>query len=144
MDRMEQLVSAAQNGDLDAASELVAAVYEPIFAYLRRRCSNDEDAADLTQKTFSKVWASLPSYRRRSNFSTWVHSIAHHVYVDACRTKQLPMAEGENWWLHEADDAPGPFESAAQRESAEQLYALVAKLDEDAREVIHLHYYQSL
>jgi RNA polymerase sigma-70 factor (ECF subfamily) len=144
MDRIEQLCSAAQKGDLEAASELLATFYERIFAYLRRRCSNDEDAADLTQKTFSKVWASLSTYRRQSNFSTWVHSIAHHVYVDACRARKLSIAEGENWWLSQPDDTPGPFDSIAQRESAEQLFALVAKLDEDAREVVHLHYYQAL
>src|SRR6476620_11443692 len=121
MDRIEQLCRAAQEGEMEAASELVATFYQRVFAYLRRRCTNDQDAADLTQKTFSKVWASLPSYGRQSNFSTWVHAIAHHVYVDWRRLKQLPSAEGENWWIDHADDAPDPFESAAQREVAEQL-----------------------
>ena|SRR5687767_767868 len=143
MDRIEELCSAAQNGDLEAASELVANLYERIFAYLRRRCLSNEDAADLTQKTFSKVWASLPAYRGHSHFATWVHSIAHHVYVDSRRAKQLPT-EPENWWTDQPDQAPGPFEAVAQREQAEQLYALVARLDEDERDAVHLHYYQGL
>lgn len=144
MDRDEHLCRAAQAGEIQAASELLEIYYERVFAYLRRRCTNDEDARDLTQKAFSRVWASLQSYRGQSSFSTWVHSVAHHVYVDWRRLKHLPSAEGDDWWKDQTDHAPGPFESVAQRETAEQLYALVAKLDEDARDVVHLHYYQGL
>ena len=144
MDRTDQLRRAAQQGDLDAASELVKLFYEKVFAYFRRLCGHEEDAADLTQKTFSKVWASLPSYAERSSFSTWIHSIAHHVYVDWRRIKQPPVLNDEQWWHDRPDSAPGPFESAAARETAEQLYALVEKLDEDSREAVHLHYYQGL
>lgn len=144
MDRIEQLCRAAQGGDSDAASELVKLTYQRVFAYFRRLCGHEEDAADLTQKTFSKVWASLASYGGRSSFSTWIHSIAHHVYVDWRRGKHPSTVQVDEWWHSQSDSAPGPFETAAAREFADQLYALVEKLDDDAREVVHLHYYQGL
>ena len=37
-----------------------------------------------------------------------------------------------------------PLESAAERETAQQLHALIAQLDDGQRDVVHLHYYQSL
>ena len=50
-----QLVTCAQGGDLAAANQLIAAFYEPIYAFLRRLAANDADAADLTQRTFGRV-----------------------------------------------------------------------------------------
>ena len=141
---VEQLCRAAQAGDRAAASELLALFYERIFAYFRRLCGREEDAADLTQKTFTKVWSSLPSYRERSTFSTWVHGIARHVYVDWRRKKDVLSPAEDEWWDIQPDAQPGPAEAAAERELAAQLYALVEKLDEDAREAVHLHYYQEL
>ena len=80
-DHAETLCDRAGAGDLEAVSELVSLYYERIFAWLRRLCGNDHDAADLTQRTFFKVWTSLASYQRRSSFSTWLHGIGHHVYL---------------------------------------------------------------
>lgn len=144
MDRLEQLCRAAQGGDREAASELVALCYEKVFAYFRRLCRHEEDAADLTQKTFRKVWQSLASYGGRSTLTTWIHSIAHHVYVDWRRIKPGALPQTEQWWQDQPGDNPSPFESAAQRDLAAQVYSLVDKLDEDAREAVHLHYYQGL
>ncbi len=143
-DEAETLCTRAGVGDLAAASELVGLHYEQIFAYFRRLCGHEDDAADLTQKTFFKVWVSLGSYQRRSRFSTWLHGIAHHVYVDWRREKNFADGRSDQWWESCAADGPSPFEDASERDAARQLYALVDQLDDDARETIHLHYYQEL
>jgi len=143
-DHVDQLCRAAQGGDMAAACELLNSFYEKVFAYFLRLCGREEDAADLTQKTFAKVWTSLGSYRGRSTFSTWVHGVARHVYVDWRRRKELTSPADDRWWDLQPDSQASPFESTAEREIAEQLYALVEKLDEDAREAVHLHYYQEL
>ncbi len=138
------LCERACRGDLAAASELVARFYERIFAYFRRLCGNDHDAADLTQKTFSKAWQSLASYRQRSTFSTWLHGIAHHVYVDWRRKRNAGELQTDDWWNACAAESPTPFEDAADREAAHQLYRWVDQLDEEKKQAVHLHYYQNL
>jgi RNA polymerase sigma-70 factor (ECF subfamily) len=138
------LVERAKTGDHAAASQLIADFYERIFAYHRRRCGNDDDAADLTQKTFCKVWSSLASYNQRATFNTWLHSIAHHVYVDWRRINIRTGAQTDEWWEACAVEGPGPFESAAEREAAQQVFCAVEQLPEEQRDAIHLHYYQSL
>ena len=143
-DDAETLCTRAGAGDLAAASELVSLHYEQIFAYFRRLCGAEEDAADLTQKTFFKVWVSLGSYQRRSRFATWLHGVAHHVYVDWRRQKNVGDVRNDEWWESCAAEGPSPFEDVSEKDAARQLYALVEKLDEDARETIHLHYYQGL
>src|ERR1039457_5694546 len=77
-----QLGETARRGERAAAGELIELFYERIYAFLRRLTANDADAADLTQQTFSRVWQSLPTFAGRSSVSSWMHSIAYHVYVD--------------------------------------------------------------
>jgi RNA polymerase sigma-70 factor (ECF subfamily) len=143
-DTVEQICLRAQAGSREAAAELVECMYEPIFAYLRRVSGHPEDAADLTQKTFAKAWTALASYKGRSRFSTWLHGIAHHVYVDWRRQRKPDSPQTDEWWAACPAPTPSPFENAAGQDSAHRLYALVDHLDEDARQTLHLHYYQEL
>ena len=62
-----QLVESVRAGDKAAAVELIELFYERIYAFLRRRTSNDADAADLTQRTFGSVWQALPSFAGSSS-----------------------------------------------------------------------------
>ena len=56
-----QLVDNTQPGNQPKAVELIELFYERIYGFLRRLTTNDADAADLTQRTFSKVWQKLPT-----------------------------------------------------------------------------------
>jgi len=143
-DHPDELCRLSQKGDTEAASRLLDLHYERIFGYFRRLCGNDSDASDLTQKAFCKVWQGIGSYQRRAAFSTWVHGIAHHVYVDWRRVNNRCDARSDEWWLACVADSPSPFDNAAERETAHQLYELVEQLDESVRETVHLHYYQGL
>jgi RNA polymerase sigma-70 factor (ECF subfamily) len=143
-DEAASLCNRARDGDLGAASELVSRFYQQIFAYFRRMSANDCDAADLTQKTFLKVWLSLASYGQRSSVSTWLHGIAHHVYVDWRRQRSSGDLHAEGWWEARVADDPTPYENASERDLANQLYNWVEQLEEEKREVVHLHYYQHL
>lgn len=143
-DPAELLCERARAGDAAAASELVTAFYQRIFAYLRRLSGNDDDAADLTQKTFARTWQSLASYQKRSSFSTWLHGIAHHVYLDWRRKRTVGDAQTDEWWEAQSDDAPSPFDRTAERELARELYRWVDALDGDKKQTVHLHYYQNL
>ena len=143
-DTVENLCRRAAAGDRDAASELVSLYYERIFAFLRRLTGNDDEAADLTQKTFCKAWNTLVSFQARSSFSTWLHAIAHHVYLDWRRARKLTEPLSDDWWSSRAADGPSPFEDAAERDAASRLYGAVEQLDDDDRQTVHLHYYQGL
>lgn len=141
---LDSLCKRAQRGEAEAASELIRLHYERVFAFLYRLTGNREDAEDLTQKTFARAWASLHTYQTRSTFSTWLHGIGYHLYVDSKRKRNLLESRTEEWWADCAASGPDLFEDIAERDSAHRLYALVEQLEAESREVIHLHYYQDL
>ena len=99
--QIDQLVESARRGDTAAANQLIEMFYERIYAFLRRLAGNDADAADLTQRTFSRVWHSLPTFAGRSSFSSWIHGIAHHVYVDWRRANHRIEPRSEAWWAEQ-------------------------------------------
>jgi len=143
--RVENLCKRAKSADKNAACELLEIYHSDIFAYLRRLCGNRQDAEDLTQQTFLKVWSSLDRFAGRSEFSTWLHTIAHNTYVDWRRrgpggVRNYP----DPWWGECIDTNPGPFADVADRQMAQRLYEAVDQLDDDMRHMVHLHYYQQL
>src|SRR5439155_11967229 len=76
-----------------------------------------------------------------SSFSTWLHGIAHHVYVDWPRANKQADSQSEEWWEARAADWPSPFEDAAERDMAHRLFALVDRMEERAKVTVHLHYF---
>ena len=143
--RIKQLCKRVKKADKGAASELLQIFYMDIYAYLRRLCGSRQDAEDLTQQTFLKVWASFDSFAGRSRFSTWLYKIAYNTFVDwqrsnANNAKSYP----DQWWLECIDRNPGPFANTAELQSALRLYKVVEQLDEDKKHAVHLHYYQGL
>ena len=140
----DQLVENARLGDKTAANHLIELFYERIYAFLRRLAANPDDAADLTQRTFARAWQALPSFERRSSFSSWIHGIAHHVYVDWRRANHRTEPRSDEWWSACVSGDPSPDETAARSDLAASLFKWVDALEPDVRDTIHLHYYQEL
>ncbi len=138
------LIAAAQKGDAGAAGQLVERFYERVFAFLRRLTHNDADAADLTQRSFSRIWQALPTFAGRSSVNCWMHGIAYHVYIDWRRGNHHTEDRTEAWWA--ARPAPGdtPAEQAAENDLARALYRKVDGLAPELSEPVHLHYFQEL
>src|SRR5438552_15322184 len=141
---VNEALEAARHGDEAAAIRLIELFYERIYAFLRRLAANDADAADLTQRTFARVWKALPTFAGRSSVSSWIHGIAHHVYVDWRRSNRRTELCTDEWWAARPAPGPPPDELVARSDLAVVVYTLVDKLDAELRETVHLHYYQGL
>ena len=139
-----QLAETACGGDPAAAVELIELYYERIYAFLRRLAGNDADAADLTQRTFARVWQALPTFAGRSSVSSWMHGIAYHVYVDWRRADRHAEPRSNQWWAARPAPDALPDEIVAHRDMAAAVYGVVDELEPDLRHTVQLHYYQNL
>ena len=81
------LVRSAQAGDMDAFAALVERRTPGLVAFLRRMLGDAEDARDVAQLTFVKVWQNLEKYDSAWAFSTWLYRIAGNLAIDALRTR---------------------------------------------------------
>ena len=139
-----QLVEKARCGDRAAAAELIELYYERIYAFLRRLAANDADAADLTQRTFGRVWQALPGFAGRSSVCSWVHSIAYNAYVDWRRVDRHTEPRSNEWWAACPAGEALPDEIVARTDLAATVYGSVDQLEPDLRHTVQLHYYQDL
>ena len=139
-----QLVARARCGDRAAAGELIELFYERVYAFLRRLAANEADAADLTQRTFGRVWQALPGFAGRSSVASWIHSIAYHVYVDWRRADRRWEPRSDEWWRSRPAQEALPDEIVAQTDLAAAVYGSVDGLEAELRQTVHLHYYQGL
>ena len=138
------MVERVRRGENAAAVEFIDLYYERIYAFLRRLAGTDADAADLTQRVFTRVWQALPNYAGRSSLGSWLHGIAYHIYVDWVRGNHRVESRPDEWWEHRVSPQLSPAEIAVHNDLRAKVYASVDKLAPEVRDTIHLHYYQGL
>ena len=121
-------------------AQIYAAYREKVFSYLKGRLDSHEDAEDLCQTVFLKVFQSLPRYdAQKASLSTWIYQITRFTLIDYLRTRRQEERISEE--LTAADDLEA---SLIQSETLDRLAAALAALDEDMRDIILLHYYKGL
>src|SRR3974377_2203629 len=121
----EQVVERFRSGEKVAAVELIELFYQRIYAFLRRLTGNEADGADLTQRTFARVWQALPGFSGRSSVGSWIHSIAYHTYVDWRRANHRMESRSPEWWAGCVSSEPAPDEVAARNDLAATVFATV-------------------
>lgn len=123
---------------------IVAEYSERLYMHVRPMVASHEDADDLVQEIFIKVWKSLPTFRGDSQVFTWVWRIAHNEVLSFLRWKKVRAAlafENLNEKAMSAIDSDPWFNGDdAQRRLAKAL----ARLPERQRMVFSMRYYEGL
>lgn len=142
--RLHELARAAADGDAEAAAELIGLTYARVYAFLRRLAGHDEDAEDLTQRTYQRAWGTLGNFAGRCSFASWLHGIAWRTYVDWLRSPRRTEPASDAWWAACPASGAGPDAQAVAADLAACAWDAVERLEPDARVTVHLHYYQGL
>jgi len=82
------LVMRAKDGDDSAFEQLVLAYQKKIYNLAYRMTSNEQDALDVSQEVFLRIYKALPLFKGQSAFSTWVYSITSNVCIDFARKQK--------------------------------------------------------
>jgi len=130
-----------------ALNDLMQRHATPVFHFLCRMLGNEDDASDLAQETFTRVFRARESFRPNARFSTWLFTIAANLARNQIRWRtrhpNLSLdAEGDGAEPSLATtlpaSGPSPNELAIAAERALAVRAAVLKLPEDLREAIVL------
>jgi RNA polymerase sigma factor (sigma-70 family) len=131
------LVESARR-DPTAFSALYHRYVTPVYRYLYKWVENPTEAEDLTSQVFTEVLEGLAHYQERGNFVAWLFTIARRKAIAAMRHHHPAFQ------LDEADEVPGPaedpLERVIQREQIEQMTVLIARLNDDQRELLRLRF----
>lgn len=83
-----QLVQTIRGGDTDAFETLVRRKTSKVYALCYRIIGNAEDAKDISQLVFLKLWENLEKYDPQFAFDTWLYRMVTNVAIDFMRNKQ--------------------------------------------------------
>lgn len=82
------LVERARRGDREAFGALVRCYQDRAFNLAYQMLRNREEALDVAQEAFARAYASLPTFKGESSFTTWLHRIVVNLGIDSLRRTQ--------------------------------------------------------
>lgn len=148
----EELVAAILDGATEQYSELVKRYQGRIVNYLYRLLRNVDDAHDLSQEVFLRVYRALDRYNPQYKFSTWLFRVSQNAAIDVVRKRRLHLvsmhrpadeeSDGSTWEFPGHD--PDPYGDARNRERADAIRLAVDSLPPEYRELICLRHYAEL
>ncbi len=143
-------VARARRGERAGFDELMqrheAWVYRTVFRYAR----DADEALDITQEVFLKVFGKLESFEGRSQFKTWLSRIAVHTGINHVRYRDRRPADPADDEMLEVASAgaaksrPDQEAGLLAGESKEQLLHAMTQLPERYRMAVELRYIQEL
>lgn len=145
-DSESALIPAAKRGDAPAFEKLVLRYRRRVFATALRITNNREDAEDVVQESFHKVFLHLRDFEERSQFSTWLIRIAMNEALMLLRRRRgiletLPETTDEEAYSTFdvfVDQRLNPEESCWQRERTKILTEAINRLGPKVRSTILL------
>lgn len=145
----EHLVEQFLQGNKAAFEEIVIRYEQKVYQLAYRLSNNRDDASDLAQEAFIKVYRYLGQWRGQAAFSTWLYRIVTNTFLDEVRKRKrrplvamsldatIPTEDGEIIREFPSDDAD-PEQEYLQRELQQVLQAALAGLAPDYRAVLTL------
>lgn len=135
-------IKRIQNGETECFSYLVEHYSKPVFLLIGRIVRRPEDAEELTQDVFLKVYRTLKDFQGNSLFSTWLYRIAYNSAISFTRKKKQEFLYIEEQTIdnisdREVDEA---FENTVTEDQLQALHKAIDQLSPDERGIITLFY----
>ena len=131
------LVEKAKGGDSSAFEKLYDLYATKVYNTALRMTRNAEDALDLSQEIFIRVYKSLPFFKGDSSFSTWLYSIASNACIDFTRKETKKKHDSVDEAL-QLPDVKTPESELETRQLREDIANAISSLPPNLREVIVL------
>lgn len=123
---------------------LVRKYQQKIYSHIRKMVIDHDDADDLTQETFVKIWQNLDKFNEKSKLFTWIYRIATNECLNFLRKKRnkffLPIADVSKDLLRKLETSG----YISGDEIAIKLQKVLLTLPEKQRLVFNMKYFDDL
>jgi len=103
---VQVLVNRCREGDKKAFELLIIEYQSMIYRLAFRLLCDEEEAKDIVQETFIKIWFNIEKYKSDYKFSTWVYKIACNLACDRLRSRKYIFQKTESVDILETINAP--------------------------------------
>ena len=139
-----QIISKLEESAIKSAFKIIVSEYsEKLYWHIRRIVLSHEDANDILQNTFLKIWKSLANYKGNSKIYTWLYRIATNESITFLnKNKNRIQNLGDRQYLE-----PSTTQEAIKMDASEieqKLENAILTLPEKQRIVFNLKYFENL
>jgi RNA polymerase sigma-70 factor (ECF subfamily) len=155
--RMDEaaLIRAAQKGDERAFEELVRLYDQSVLRLALNMLRSPEDANDIYQETFLRVYRNLHTFRFDCSFHTWLYRIATNLCLDALRKRRVRREEDTRVetsdgvldrmdTVEESRAEADPQRKLLSRQLQEKIQGVLREMTPRERTVFEMRHYQGL
>lgn len=151
----KRLLKMAEKGDRQAFAELVELYKDKVYSLAYRMLGNSQDAEDIAQETFMRVYANLHRFDDQYKISTWIYRIANNLCIDLIRKRkvrrnqfsfdaEITGTDGLDLYDTIHDDDPSPEQQLITSELQNKVKDAILSLSPKYRTIMILKYIEDL
>lgn len=149
----KKLVKRIKKGDQQAFAELVTEYKDKLFNVAYRMLGNRQEAEDVVQESFLRVYSNIGQYDANYKLSTWIYRITTNLCIDRLRKKKVAVDsldeeftenEGQTLYDRLSSREPTPEEAALIQETQAVVQYAIDQLPPAYRAAIVLRYIHDL
>jgi RNA polymerase sigma-70 factor (ECF subfamily) len=140
------LIESIKNGDTKAYAQLVNRYKDMVFTLALRMLKHKEEAEEVAQDTFIKVFKSLDKFKGDSKFSTWIYKITYNTCLDRIKKnkKYLKDVAIDEFTFNKLDTIDNALDNLIKEEKHTLIKNCINKLPEDSSALLTLFYFEEL
>jgi RNA polymerase sigma-70 factor (ECF subfamily) len=143
--KIDHIIQKARADSQTAYTDLLNLYWGDVYRFIYAKCIDENEAEDLTIKTFSKAFDKLALYDFKYSFKNWLLSIANNLFIDYLRSEKRkinPVDLEKDRVVSIVDKTPSPEDQLIQQQHLNELLNYIKLLKPHYREVINLRYFQ--
>jgi RNA polymerase sigma-70 factor (ECF subfamily) len=138
------LIEKYLKGDEKSLEILIQRYLKPIYSFAYKYVGNSQEAEDITQEVFIKVWRNLKKFDKNKNFKPWIFSIAKNTAIDFFKKKKtIPFSQLSTLETI-IDSSPLPEELLERKNMLGTLAKVLNKLLPKYSKVLFLRHHNDL
>jgi len=147
-DSIKEIIQKAKQGNQIAFSTLLDTFWNDVYGFQLLRTKNENDAEDITIRTFSRAFDKIDTYDETFEFKTWLITISKNLHVDLLRKRKRSFLNDMESRGDEVkrvlDETPTVEDRLITEQNLAHLLRDIKKLKPHYQKVINLRYFHEL
>ena len=140
----QHYINLILNGDSSAFAVLVNRYKDLVYTLSLRMLKNREEAEEVAQDTFIKVYKSLSRFKGDSKFSTWIYKVAYNTCLDRIKKnkKYVNDVAIDEFTAHEVKTIDNALSKLETEEHNQAIKKCITQLPSDDAFILTLYYFE--
>lgn len=146
-EEIQEIIEEAREGKENAFKKLLNTYWSDVYRFQFAKTNNEDEAEDITIKTFAKAFNKIDLYNDNYNFKTWLISISKNIFIDSLRglkNETISINKRDNEAYLIKDNEPSPEDRIINEQNLAELLSYLKQLKPKQQKIINLRYFQEM